>query len=420
VWVTVTGDTVISATGVTTTTQAQTGAFTFGSNSGTNYGGVAFITGTLGALYLGTGVTQSSTNYVVKSGGVDAALNAPSSTGNIVFKAADVSTLELLSTGELLYNNTVTAPSLLTALPASDVATTNMLVAAQSAYLAAATNVTGGNITVQAGSGATTGGIGGNVALAVGNGSSTVGQVNLNISGTSTTYGSFVLVGTRGLTVNGGQGTGGASSSVASGPINITVLASAAATSGTAVGAAGSSVEVLSGTGAAGFGGNSHGGAGGSALFGASGGGAGVGTGIGGAGGTVVVGAGNGGNSVSTSNNANGGSVFIDGGLPGTGGSGTAGIPGSVYLAVNGTAAVTVNGATAAVTLANLGTGVVHASSAGLLTSSLVAVGDITPAATTGYVLTTTVGGSTVAWAAAGEVEPLSLGRASGTPPRGL
>ena len=46
--------------------------------------------------------------------------------------------------------------------------------------------------------------------------------------------------------------------------------------------------------------------------------------------------------------------------------------------------------------------GIVHNSSAGLLSSSLIGTADITPASTTGYVLTTTAGGSTVAWAAPG------------------
>ena len=108
---------------------------------------------------------------------------------------------------------------------------------------------------------------------------------------------------------------------------------------------------------------------------------------------------GSGGTSTGTSANANGGPIILNSGAPGTGGSGAAGAAGNIQLQINSATYLKVSNA-GNVTMASLGLGVVHSSAAGLLTSGLVTVGDITPSGTTGDVLTTTVGGTTVAWAA--------------------
>ena len=104
----------------------------------------------------------------------------------------------------------------------------------------------------------------------------------------------------------------------------------------------------------------------------------------GGTGGNVVITAGTGGNGTNNSNTSgNGGNIIISSGAAGTksGSGGGTGSVGYVVIQTGGTTRLTAN-ASGVVTVANLGTGIVHADSSGNLTSSLLVNADIAASGT--------------------------------------
>jgi hypothetical protein len=87
-----------------------------------------------------------------------------------------------------------------------------------------------------------------------------------------------------------------------------------------------------------------------------------------------------------SNNGGNGGALILNTGAGGTSGSATPGVAGNVLIKTGNTTRLTVN-QTGVVTIANLGTGVVHADSSGNLTSSLISVGTDITAGTAGQIL---------------------------------
>lgn len=108
--------------------------------------------GTYGAVYLGPGITPSSTNFALVSDGVGATyLNAP--TGGTIYLSFNGSPSSglLITASAATWGPTVSAPSLLQAPRSTDASVQNLTVRAQSAYASASTNIHGGHLLLQGG-----------------------------------------------------------------------------------------------------------------------------------------------------------------------------------------------------------------------------------------------------------------------------
>jgi hypothetical protein len=130
------------------------------------------------ALWMGASISPTSSTYTLTSDGTTyTILNAPTS-GQLILRTGNAnvadynstlanfwtlqSSLQLLgSTVE--FGVAVASPTITQVTPGSDVAAINMTIQAQSAEATASTHLTGGNLILQAGSGATTNGTPGNV-----------------------------------------------------------------------------------------------------------------------------------------------------------------------------------------------------------------------------------------------------------------
>lgn len=151
-------------------------------------------------------------------------------------------------------------------------------------------------------------------------------------SGTSSAMTLQEAATTGALTIQSGPGLGGASSSANAGNLFLTGSSALTATSGTAAGGIGGSVEMASGAGANGLGGTSNGGGAGLATIEAGGGGNAISTGTGGTGGGVAIYGGYGGNAAGAGIGGAGGSLQLQPGLGGTTSGGTSGVDGNVSI----------------------------------------------------------------------------------------
>jgi hypothetical protein len=122
------------------------------------------------------GVTPSSTNYILASNLSNAIINGPS---GVEFAVAGT-VQHTLSSGVEQWGAGISTPKWIQTIPTTDVATQAFTIQAQSAFATASTNVTGGNLVLQAGAGATS-----NATFTSGN---VVAEVNAPNSGGTEAY----------------------------------------------------------------------------------------------------------------------------------------------------------------------------------------------------------------------------------------
>lgn len=151
-------------------------------------GGIGAYAGaptTFSLLWLGPGISPSTTNFVVLGSGTTSVyLNCASAAGiiSIAFAGNNATAGSILltgTTGSFAWAAASTAPALTQTAPGSDVATVNMSISAQAAFATASTNVTGGNLNLSGGAGKTV---------------TTSGLVQLQVNGTTS-----LAVGPNGL-----------------------------------------------------------------------------------------------------------------------------------------------------------------------------------------------------------------------------